>query len=1067
MEVKMIKYLSVLFCFIITLSATAQDLLQGKILDSKTNKAISSATIINHQALIQQSSNKDGIFTIQANEKDSITISAIGYESQGFLFIENSLIIHLDPITTNLEEVIVNTGYYSIPKERATGSFVHIDESLLQRSPSVSLIHRLENVASGLQVERTNFYNETESEPKIRVRGVASINAESAPLIVLDGFPYDGNLEAIDPNSIESITFLKDAAAASIWGAQAGNGVIVIQSKTGSYNAKTRFQYISSFQVQNKPDLYYSSSRLPSETTLEIEDLLFEKNIYPEADNNAIPYYIELKYALQKGEISESYFNSERDRLKNVDFRDEALKYLYQKPQTFNQNLNISGGGNIHNYSVLFGTSNQKKSVIGNKSNDFSIQIQNGIKLFENLRTDLIISHRRSSVQENGVNVSQLSTNPIGTPSTYTSFMDEKGYTNIIKDIRWRYTTNAEENGLLDWTYNPVRDREHLDDETTLNDSRIQSTWSFCPIGGLSIIGSYQFSQSSSENYIYADKESYYVRNLVNKFTQEDGTLIIPNNSILSHSGIPTRKSHSGRLQLNYNKSFKNKHEISALGGVEIRTSHHQNKPYTVIYDYDNEFKMGRTNFDYTKYYNQRPIGGGYIPRSSPTTHEINERFLSYFSNLGYSFNSRFFLSGSMRWDASNLFGVNANQKGVPLWSIGGRWDLSKETFLSDLKAINSLSIRGSFGSNGNVNQSASALPIIMRGIDSGTGLSESRIMSVGNPSLRWEKVNTTNLGVDYSLINNKVSGGVDFYIKNSHDLLGYDYIDPTTGLSNQLQQMINYAMLRTKGIDLIINTQSNFRGIKWRTYNLFSVTKNKVVKHMTNESLRASSYITNSQAPPIKGKSLDVLYAYPWNGLSSETGLPIVYLDGVETTEYNKYINSLTVDDLENMGSRIPIVQASTRQVISYSNFNLGFLLTFKGNYVFRTNSMIPGAEALGNNRHHMDYFKRWKKPGDETITNVPANVETYDNNLSIAYNHSKILIEKGDHLRLQDISISHDKKLSLQKGNRILDLTTTLFINNIGIIWRANKKGMDPDIAQAAYPSPISYNFGINVNF
>mgnify|MGYP003575625417 FL=1 len=423
-------------------------------------------------------------------------------------------------------------------------------------------------------------------------------------------------------------------------------------------------------------------------------------------------------------------------------------------------------------------------------------------------------------------------------------------------------------------------------------------------------------------------------------------------------------------------------------------------------------------------------------------------------------------MTGSLRWDASNLFGVKGNQRGVPLWSVGGRWDITKEGFAERWTLVDGLSLRGSFGSSGNVNQSASALPTVRRGTNTATQLPNATIVSVGNPSLRWERVNIANIGIDYSLLGNIVSGAVDMYVKSANDLLGYDYVDPTTGLSSSLQQMINYAKLRTRGIDIQVNTQKNFGKVKWTTANLLSSVKNEVRKHKTNESLRATSYLNNNrQVPPVVGKSLDILYALPWHGLSSENGLPIVFLEGAESTEYNKVLNAFPTGDLLDMGSRIPLLQASTRQSFSYRDFEIGVMVSWKGNYVFRASSMAPGAETQGNGRHHMDYLKRWRKTGDELTTTVPATVERYDSNLDIIYSNSEVLVERGDHIRLQDIRLSYGRRIGTEKHP--INFNATFFMNNVGVIWRANNKGIDPDYPRALYPNPTSYNLGINIQF
>lgn len=1064
---KMIRLLIILLYmpFVLSLSF-AQVLYRGTVLDAETNKVMPAVSLKNQRTGSAASTDGKGRFSIVAQIGDSILFQSVGYAKNILLLARQENKVFLSPLVNKLDEVTVNTGYYQISKERATGSFSHLDNRLLNRSPSPNILDRMENMITGFQVDRTNISGEQAQLPNLRVRGVASINSNTAPLIVLDGFPYDNSLSTIDPNAIESITFLKDAAASSIWGARAGNGVVVITSKSGSFSSRQKIQFSSSFQLQDKPDLFYTQDRLPAETVMEIEDRLFEQGIYPLADNMPIPYYVELKYALQNKEVSKLDFDHKRSGLASTDFRKEANKYLYQKAKTWQQNLTVSGGGDMYNYAFMVGNTRTKSNVIGKDDNRLSIQMRNGLKLSKTLKMEMTMAHVLQSRRDNGLSLSELYTNPIGPPSTYTTLMGENGPAAIIRDYRWLYTSKAQENGLLDWTFRPLQEAALLDKRSAATETRLLSNWTYAPLTGLTFVGSYQYVRLLSEGSTFADKESYYTRDLVNRLTQADGTLIIPHNGIMRLYGNSLDQTHSGRVQGNYSTVIANGHSVNALAGVEIRTAKLQNRPTSEIYDYDRDLKTGSTNFDYTRWYDQRPIGAMAIPSGYPSVTEQQERFLSYYTNIGYSFRGRYGMTGSLRWDASNLFGVKANQRGVPLWSVGGRWDVAKELFAKDWSYFNRLSLRGSFGSSGNVDQSASVFPTVRRGINSLTQLPDATVVSVGNPSLRWERVNITNLGIDYSLFGNSVSGSIDMYLKKANDLLGYNYVDPTTGLSGSLRQMINYAKLHTKGIDVQVNTVKPFGSIRWNTANIFSAVGSKVKEHMTNTSLRAVDYLkTNTQVAPVVGKSLDVLYALPWNGLSPVTGMPVVFLDGRESTEYNKVLNGFSPNDLIDMGSRIPVFQGSTRQSFNFKGFEFGFLIVWKGNYVFRANSMAPGAETQGNGRHHTDYFKRWKGPGDERITTVPATTEKYDSNLDVIYSNSEILVQRGDHIRLQDIRLSYGKPI----GSRIrpLNLNASFFVNNIGILWRANKKGIDPDYPSALYPAPRTYNIGINLEF
>lgn len=175
------------------------------------------------------------------------------------------------------------------------------------------------------------------------MRGLSSINAEVAPLIILDDFPFEGELSSINPENIESITVLKDAAASSIWGARAGNGVIVINSKKGKFNSTMQVDFSTRWQIAHRPDLFDDKARLPSRAVLEIEDRLFAEGIYARQDQLALPYYVDLKYQLEDGLITQDQFDTERSRLANSDIRRDAMKYLYRNAAQNLSNISLRG----------------------------------------------------------------------------------------------------------------------------------------------------------------------------------------------------------------------------------------------------------------------------------------------------------------------------------------------------------------------------------------------------------------------------------------------------------------------------------------------------------------------------------------------------------------------------------------------------------------------------------------------------------------------------------------------------------------------------------------------------
>lgn len=423
-------------------------------------------------------------------------------------------------------------------------------------------------------------------------------------------------------------------------------------------------------------------------------------------------------------------------------------------------------------------------------------------------------------------------------------------------------------------------------------------------------------------------------------------------------------------------------------------------------------------------------------------------------------------LSSSIRWDGSNLFGVKTNQKGVPLWSVGGSWNISNEAFYPLARTVPYLRLRTTYGVSGNVNKAVTHYPTIAFGT-SFVGLTAATLMSIGNPSLRWEQVNTLNTGMDWRMADGWLSGTVEYFHKKGNDLIGNDYMDPTTGIASNYK--INYANIETTGWDVQLNSK-NLRGrFSWNSVFVLSWVKNKITNYRTNENVLLSEYF-HAIAPPDVGRSRDVVYAVPWNGLSPQTGLPVVFIDGESTGDYQTYYQQYLEPDMLNVaGTSVPTWYGSLRNTFSWKGFEASAMLTWKSGYVFRRASMDPSDEYAEN--YHMDYYKRWEKPGDERHTNVPRHIPQEETGQYIGagpvYRYSEALITKGDHIRLQDVSFSYRLSGRLLDAMPIGGVRVYGYARNLGILWRANREGIDPDFVTAQYRAPKTYSVGIQLDF
>ena len=951
------------------------------------------------------------------------------------------------------EVVILQTGFQRIPQDRSTGSFSHIGRKQLDGVVATNIQDKLEGMVTGLDIDRSNrFY------PSLKVRGLSTIESNAVPLIVLDNFPYENDLSTINPNDIESITVLKDAAAASIWGARAGNGVIVITSKSGRYNSRMQTSFAGNLSVGSRPDLYYDPKRIPAAAQMEIEESIFRNGGYQVRNQTSIPLYVEMLVALRDKKVSQEDFDSKRQELLAVDIREDAAKWLYQSAINQQYTWEIRGGAARHRYLLSANCDKNLEELVGNRYNRINAYLSNGFKLSDRLELNTALRYTKVSSSSNGIGLN------ITTFPTYLRLKDEDGYVSFPKDYRFVYQQQAEQSGLLDWLYRPLEEKDLQDVGRTEQELQIQADVNYKILRYLDLKAFYHFNRKTDGSWMHYDRDSYYVRSLVNRFTQADGTQVVPEGDILQESGENKVQAHSGRVQLDYRQDFGG-FKLYGLAGAEIRQQEYRSSAGSILYGYDPDLMIGTNRLNYNQRYATRPTSTALIPGPVVSLSRVIDRFVSYYSNAAIHYRSVLDLTGSVRWDASNIFGVKTNQKGVPLWSMGIGWNLAKGSFIkSDF--LNELRVTMSYGSSGNVNKSVSVYPIIgySSNLDQMTNLKYAWLDRVGNPSLRWERVNTWNIGISSSVFDNRLSAKVEYYRKYAKDLIGEDLLDPATGITSAIDPVIpnkiNYAELLTKGLDVQLRWKVlNKSKLWWHTTIMFSRNTNEVQSFNMSQQNDANTVL--SKSPPREGVSLDAIYALPWYGLDGETGR--VRLPDTETgSSYRKYYESFKIDELINTGvSRAPYF-GSWHHDFGYKNINVGIQLLWKAGHYWRRSSMLPGYEYLGPSYYHSDIGKRWLVPGDEFKTDVPAASSYYTSTTNDTYYEGRIygysekLVTPADYIRLQNIQLGYDWQIRNKEAQQPLNLRFQLNVSNVGLLWRANKNNIDPEYPQSEYPNP-----------
>lgn len=968
---------------------------------------------------------KDGSFVLNIALPDTLRISYVGY-LDALVAAKEKMLVPLVKDTAALAGVTVSTGYQLLSKERATGSFDKVDNTLYERQTGPSVLARLEGLSSGL------FFSKVNGASELYIRGISTLSANAtSPLIVLDNFPYEGDLQNLNPNDIESVTVLKDAAAASIWGARAGNGVIVITTKKAGYNRKPEFSVTANTTFQAKPDLFYSRDFLDSKDFISVEKYLYAQGFYNDQlsspQHPVVSPVVELLAAgAPAGDI---------DRLASGDVRNDYSRYLYRAAVSQQYALSYAGGSDNLHYRLSGGYDGNPSFIQHDRQQRATLRSEVGIKPVKELEMQVGIQYVYSTATANGLGA----VSPGGGKSVIYPYASLAGA--VPRDYRQSYLDTTGGGQLENWSYNPLQDIAGADNSSSSQDLlltlglqyHLSKDWAF------SMNAQLEQGRQGTRNY-YNDS-SYTARNLYNLFTAGNGSGLahaIPEGGILDNADSRLN-AYAVRGQANFHHSW-GLHDLAAIAGAEARQSHNTAQSGRVYGYNDNTATFGVVDYaDAFPYWDN--LGYNAIPNNISFSDVLN-RFVSGYANAAYTYAGRYTLSASGRKDASNLFGVNTNQKGVPLWSAGVAW-----------KASQQFRFRLTYGKSGNVIPGLAALPTIeYYPPNYHTNESYARVNSLSNADLRWEQTAMLNAGVDMSFWNGRLSGSLEYYHKRSVDVIALTPVDPTLGLPLMSK---NTADIAGNGVDLKLNAQLTTGTLQWSALFLFSYVKNTVDQYLLSTDNKGSYAGFGYSITPIAGKDPYALISYRWGGLDHATGNPAGFVNGNTSMDYGEIVSTPNWNDLVVGGTTRPPFFGNWLNTVAYKAFSLSANISYKFGYVFRKTSI--NYDALFNSWvGNSDYTKRWQKPGDELHTDVPSMVYPNDYNRDQFYTLSEATVDKGGVVRVQDINLSY-----VYKNWRF-----TVYGNNIGILWRANKDGIDPDYG-TGMPSPFSVSFGVKANF
>lgn len=974
--------------------------------------------------------------TLPASAK-AIEVSFLGYEIQQVALTDaTDYEIALVPSSELLDEVVV-TGYQTISKERATGAFSKIDAKKLETQ-------RLNDVGSMLDGRIAGY-----SDGKIR--GVTSMNGLTTPLYVIDGFPVEkttndgyGNwvesVPDINVEDIESITVLKDAAATSIYGARAANGVVVITTKRAK---KDQLNVSFSATLTVQPYEYYTGHLADAATMLGIESEWALQNPNLQGTDADVMEYAQnaldnmtyqsqgirnyLKYFAGKQSLDDTMAALEALAAQGYRYYRDMEKYGKRNPLTQQYNLSIGKGSerNTFNASISYRDNRLEDKYSANRT--IGINLQNSTRLTDWLTFDVgtYLNYGTGNTQSFDL----LSPNYTFMP--YDALMDDGGtpHTNTEAD---RYSTsqlNTLKNyGLYNLDITPL-------DEIGMNlkknrdfSNRTFARLSFRITDWLKYTASFQYEYAELKNKQLRSKDSYEVRNRVNTFASAgtDGTVFnLPYGNIY-FTEANTTHAYNFRQQLDFQKTFAGKHDVTAIFGTETRENKMDYASQT-LYNYNPDL-LTYTLIDANRLSTTSGVWGwaSFTQNDNAYIRQLVNRYVSIYGNAAYTYDGRYTLTGSIRWDKTNLFATGSKYQRRPIWSTGVSWNLDKESWFN-AKGVNMLKLRMSYGIGGNIAKNSAPYMTAYYSNNNNVGGIQGTIQSRPNPSLRWEKTTTFNLGVDFALLDNRLSGSIEYYNKKGSDLLANTMGVPTEGWGYSTYT-INNGKMTNQGFELTLSGDIiRTNDWNWNVSGVLGYNKNEVT-YVNVEAPVAFLVIDYPTAYPRIGNPYNAIYGYQWAGLSA-TGTPQVY-----DAEGNLFTDMAPteIEDLIYLGTTVPTYTGSINTNLRWKDWELAAQFAFEGGHKMRntnlayiSSGMAPVSASIAD---------RWMEPGDEAHTDVPRYISSespdYNYEYYNMYARASVNVISAANWRMKNLSLTYRipadfcRSLSLQSARIMLGM-------------------------------------------
>ena len=986
----------------------------------------------------------DGNFSIEAVLGATLTIKHLG-----MLTVEQKvnttdfINITLTEDTNRLDEVIV-VAYGTQTKKSLTGAISMVSSETIDKQLITSIGTVLQGNAAGVHV--INSGGQPGENPTIRIRGISSINAAADPLIVLDGAPFNGDINAISADQIESINVLKDASATSLYGSRGSNGVLLITSKKGKYNTPATVTFNSNYGfAKNAVDQHKS---IDTDTFTEYTwESLRNSNQYVHGDtaneaaihasNELINHLGYNPYGIDNPVGTDGSLTA-TSKLWNTNWANELERNTAERME---HSIGVSGGSDNTTYSFSTNYLSHEGTIKTANFERVTSRITVDTKVTKWFKTGLTTFYA-TSVQNSPIQSGSTNNSTVlwmnNMPSLYPLYhRDENG--ELIKDDKgnriYDYGNNEDqtvngirpiykdENSVGSLFHNEIQNKQ--DNFTANGYIELQLSNDFVFKSQLSY-EKYTFDAYSYEHYKYGPAAN------VNGRVTQDRNFTTTTNSINSLKYTKSFDEHTFTIDLIQEAFKKNIDVLGAQGtgflpGVKV---------------------LNGTNVP--------------VETSGSIT---DETLVSYLGRVAYGYKGKYFLESSFRTDGSSRF--HKDNRWGNFFSVGASWVLSDENFIQAIDQIQYLKLRASYGELGNnrtldKNGNPSYFPYLSLFETGWNELSNAGVIlgDVADPLLTWEKTASSDIGIDFGLFENLFTGSVDYYAKESVDLI---YNMPVASSTGNSSIQTNTGSIKNYGVEVLLNANLiNKQKLKWTSSLNLSFDRNEIT------ALSQDSFINGSKKWEV-GKSLYDFYLKEWAGVNQATGVGMWYIDlkDSEGTIIGRDVTSEYDEASRNYQdkSSLPDAIGGFTNFVSYGNFDLNILFNFsKGSYVYDHSyaALMEGMKTI--KAGSTDLANRWQQPGD--ITNVPLLLNSQNDFSS----QSDRFLFKNDYLRLKALTFGYNvpekiiQKISLSK--------LRLYFQGDNLATWQSHKGIDPEQSLSGTTNYRSFNqkicsFGLQLKF